>query len=86
MRGVLNKILVKPARVEAARVRGRIEEALERRADREAERIQVAVANGEVTLTGRVHSWQERDSIVGSVAHAPGVSSVRDRLRVDPWF
>jgi osmotically-inducible protein OsmY len=86
VRGVLNKILVEPARVEAAQVRNRIEEALERRADREAERIQVAVEKGEVELTGRVHSWQERDSIIGAVAHAPGVRSVRDHLRVDPWF
>jgi osmotically-inducible protein OsmY len=86
VRGVLNKILVKPAHVDSAAVRRAIEEALERRADREADRIHVAVESGEVTMTGRVHSWQERDSIVGAVAHARGVQSVRDHLRVDPWF
>lgn len=86
VRGVLDKIAVKPVRAESAAVRRRIEEALERRADREADRIQVAVEDGTVTLRGRVHSWQERDSVVSAVAHAAGVQSVRDRLRVDPWF
>jgi osmotically-inducible protein OsmY len=86
VRGVLDKIRIKPVRADPTAVRRRIEQALERRAEREAERIQVAVENGAVTLTGQVHSWQERDSIVGSAAHAPGVHTVNDRLRIDPWF
>lgn len=86
VRGLLNKITVRPIRTDPAALRRRIEEALERRAEREAGRICVAVEDGTVTLTGRVHSWQERDSVVGAVAHAAGVQSVRDQLRVDPWF
>jgi osmotically-inducible protein OsmY len=86
VRGVLNKIRVKPLTADSETVRRRIEEALERRAEREADRIHVAVEDGAVALTGRVHSWQERDSIVGAAAHAPGVQAVRDHLRVDPWF
>ena len=86
VRGLLNKITVKPVRADSAVLRRKIEEALERRAEREADRISVDVEDGSVTLTGRVHSWQERDSVVGAIAHAGGVQSVRDRLRVDPWF
>jgi osmotically-inducible protein OsmY len=86
VRGVLNKIVVLPRRIEPTAVKHRIEEALERRAEREADRIAVEVKDGLVTLTGRVHSWQERDSVVGAASHAPGVRSVRDKLRVDPWF
>ena len=86
VRGLLNKITVKPVRADSSALRRKIEEALERRAEREADRISVDVEDGSVTLTGRVHSWQERDSVVGAIAHAAGVQSVRDRLRVDPWF
>ena len=86
VRGVADKIRIKPVRADSAKVRQRIEQALERRAEREAERIHVAVQDGVATLTGRVHSWQERDSVVGSAAHAPGVHTVNDHLRVDPWF
>jgi osmotically-inducible protein OsmY len=63
VRGVLNKIQVKPVQADSAALRRRIEEALERRAEREADCIRVQVHNGTVTLTGRVHSWQERDSV-----------------------
>ncbi len=86
VRGLLNKIRVRPVRADSDALRRRIEETLERRASREADRIQVEVEDGLVTLTGRVHSWQERDSVVGAVAHGPGVQDVRDHLRVDPWF
>lgn len=86
VRGVADQIRIKPVRADSAKVRQRIEQALERRATREAERIHVSLEDGVATLTGRVHSWQERDSVVGSAAHAPGIHTVNDHLRVDPWF
>ena len=88
VRSVLNRIHVRPAAAatDTARLHRAIAEALERRAEREAERIEVQLRDGEATLTGRVHSWQERASIVGTVSHAPGVRSVCDLLRVDPSF
>lgn len=85
VRGMINKIVVKAEDVEPNQLRASIEEALERRAEREAHAIDIEVDNGTVTLTGRVHSWRERRAIVGSVAHAPGVRSVDDHLRVDPY-
>ena len=83
---VINKLAVKPPEVDSEELRADIEEALERRADREAERLRVEVSDGLVELRGRVHSWQERRAVVGSVRHAPGVSEVKDRLRIDPYF
>ena len=87
--GVVNKLAVAPreaVRVDAGRLRSDIEGALERRAEREAERLRVEVQDGVVELHGRVHSWQERRAVVGSVSHAPGVREVKDRLRIDPYF
>ena len=84
--GVANKILVTPKQVDAEELRGRIEYALGRRADREAERLRIEINDGAVDLFGRVHSWQEKRAVLGSISHAPGVCAVRDHLRVDPYF
>jgi osmotically-inducible protein OsmY len=59
---------------------------LERRAEREAERLRIEVGDGTVNLWGRVHSWQEKRAVLGSIMHAPGVRAVNDHLRIDPYF
>jgi osmotically-inducible protein OsmY len=64
----------------AANVRRAIEDVLERRAEREARRVHVDVHDGTVTLTGPVHSWAERKSIVAAARFTPGVRAVEDRL------
>ena len=84
--GVTNRITIHKRPVSADELRSEIEQALERRADREAERLRVEVNDGAVDLFGRVHSWQEKRAVIGSVSHAPGVVQVRDHLRVDPYF
>lgn len=83
--GVTNRIQVSPPRVDPKEIRLTIEDALERRADREAERIMVDVDNGKVVLRGVVHSWREKRAILGAVSHAPGVREVEDVLRIDPY-
>jgi osmotically-inducible protein OsmY len=75
---------VAPTGVEPAEVRRAIEEALGRRAGREASRIRVEVRGDEVSLEGVVRSWAEKRAVVGAVAHAPGVGKVNDRLYVEP--
>ncbi len=85
VKGVWNQIAVKPKKVDPATIRSMIEEALERRADREAAGLDVQVDDGTVTLTGRVRSWLEKDAVIGAVEHAPGVRTVSDKLRIDPW-
>src|SRR4029079_9849992 len=84
--GVTNKITVHKQPIDSEDLREEIELALEQRADREAERLRVEVNDGAVDLFGRVHSWQERTALVGSISHAPGVVQVRDHLRIDPYF
>jgi osmotically-inducible protein OsmY len=84
--GVINKINITPRQVDPKELREEIEYALARRADREAERLRIEVNDGVVDLFGRVHSWQEKRAIVGSISHAAGVSEIRDHLRIDPYF
>jgi osmotically-inducible protein OsmY len=86
VRGVINNIVVRAADVEERNVRLAIETALERRAEREAKRIEVSVDDGVVTLTGWVRSWLEKQSVVGAVGHAPGITEVIDHLQVDPYL
>lgn len=82
VRGVSNKIIV-TAVVNPQRIQELIENVLAVRADREAQRIQVRVSGGKVTLTGTVHSWEERNSILGAISHAPGVTAVCDHLQIE---
>jgi osmotically-inducible protein OsmY len=84
--GLTNKIKVAPRQVAQKDLRDQIEYALERRADRQAEALRIEIHGGEVDLSGRVHSWQEKRAIIGSISHAPGVAVVKDHLRVDPYF
>jgi len=84
--GVVNKITIHKQEVNVKQLREEIEFALERRADREAERLRIEVNDGAVDLWGRTHSWQEKRAVLGSISHAPGVTQVRDHLRIDPYF
>jgi len=84
--GVTNRLTVRKRPVDSEELRKEIEFALEQRADREAERFRIEVNDGAVDLFGRVHSWQEKRAVVGSISHADGVIQVRDHLRIDPYF
>lgn len=80
--GVTNLITVKP-RVKADIVEGRIREALERQANREAKKIEVGVAGTAVTLRGKVHSLAERHAAQGAAWSAPGVTRVINDILVE---
>lgn len=86
--GVRNYLIVSPSTVGADKVRAMIERVFERRArheiEREAERIQVSVIEGNVTLTGKVGSFAEKRAILGALSHAPGVHTVTDHLSIEP--
>jgi osmotically-inducible protein OsmY len=81
IRGVHNEIDVVPT-LDSGDLQLKIEEALERRAIREADRIAVRVHNGRVTLSGEVQSWAEKRAIIGLVSHAPGVRYLEDHLAI----
>lgn len=84
--GVTNNITIRKQKIDVRQLRDEIESALERRATRQAERLRIEVNDGAVELWGRVHSWQEKRAVIGSVAHAPGLKQLRDHLRIDPYF
>ncbi|QXC53057.1 BON domain-containing protein (plasmid) [Agrobacterium salinitolerans] len=79
--GVTNWIEVKP-RVSVADVKKRIEDALKRNAEVEAQKIRINVADGEVVLEGKVDAWSERQAAERAAWAAPGVRSVVDHLRI----
>ncbi len=86
VRGVTNDITVAAKKVDATKVRRAIEDTLQRRAEREADRIDVEVSDGKVTMEGRVNSWPEKQAILEAVRHAPGVRFVDANLKIEPYF
>ena len=85
LRGIDNRLTVEPPKADPEQLRKSIEQALERRAEREAEKIDVSIRDGIVTLKGRVRTWAEKDAVIGAVSHAPGIREVSDQLFVRPW-
>lgn len=79
--GISNEITLR-VRPVAANVSRKIEEALTRQAVREAKHIQVSVDGTTVKLSGKVHSWQERDAAQGVAWTAPGVRAVINELNI----
>ena len=79
--GISNEITLR-VRPRASDLSRKIQEALTRQALREAKHIQVAVDGTTVTLSGTVHSWQERAAAQGVAWSAPGVHAVINELRV----
>ncbi|MEA2995830.1 MAG: hypothetical protein QOG74_1379 [Alphaproteobacteria bacterium] len=83
VKGVSNTILLKP-RAEPTEVKRKIQEALRRSAEVDANRIEVEARGGEVTLKGTVRSWIEREEAERAAWAAPGVTKVEDRIVVSP--
>lgn len=83
VRGVTNLIKVKP-KVQPAEseLKRRIEDALVRNAETDADRITVDVDGGKVILNGHVRSWAERDAAERAAWSAPGVTEVVNRITV----
>lgn len=74
-------VTIKP-NVSTAVVKADIYAALTRRATSDSKNIKVAVDGGEVTLTGSVHSWAERELANSSAWGAPGVRNVVDQMTI----
>ena len=83
VKGVSNTILLKP-RAEPTEVKRKIQEALRRSAEVDANRIEVEARGGEVVLKGTVRSWIEREEAERAAWAAPGVTKVEDRIIVRP--
>ncbi len=80
--GVSDQISIHPSLPlpSATAIQADIEAALKRTSIAEAQKISVAVQGSVVTLSGTVHSWDERDSATHSAWGTPGVRNVVDTL------
>ena len=77
--GVSDQIVVTPS-VKASVVKADIEAAIKRAATEDAKRITVGVSGTDVTLSGSIHSWAERDLATQSAWKSPGVRKVIDNM------
>lgn len=83
VRGVYNEIVVNQSEARTENVREAIEGTLRQRAQFESDRIHISLADGQVTLSGTVHSWEEERAIIYAASRAPGVQGVNDRLSIE---
>lgn len=81
--GVTNKITIRHPTVDLSNVKSKIESALRRHAQVEANAIKVIVQNGnKVMLEGKVNNMSERRAAENAAWSAAGVASVEDRLTI----
>ena len=81
VRSIRNRIEITP-KVYAGDIRGKIRQTFKRHADVDADKIQIAVTDGTVTLDGEVTNWREREDAEIAAWSAPGVIHVKNRLSV----
>jgi len=84
VRGVINAITVRP-RVTASpqELQQKIENALVRNAETDAQRITIDVDGSKVTLRGTVRSWMEKREAERIAWSSPGVTSVDNRIQIE---
>jgi osmotically-inducible protein OsmY len=83
VKDVTNLISLKP-QATPTEIKRKIEEALRRSAEIDAQRVIVAADGSEVTLEGNVRSWAEREEAERAAWAMPGVTQVHNRISVSP--
>lgn len=79
---IVNLVTIRPT-ASAADIGERIENALRRNAEIEASGIHAGVIDGNVTLEGGVHSWNERRAAERAAWSVQGVTRVDNRISVN---
>src|SRR5260221_3436212 len=85
VRGVTNLIRVRPHTTpNPQELKRKIEEALVRSAETDAQRITVEAQGNKVILRGKVRSWAERQEAERMAWSAPGVTEVENGTLIEP--
>ena len=81
VREITNLITVAPKAL-TADFKSRIDEALKRLVEPDADNIEIEVTDGKVVLAGEVHFWAEREEAERILWAAPGVSQVENKIKI----
>lgn len=84
VKGVTNQLKVRTSSPAPKDIQQRIERALLRNAETDAQHVTVEVQGHNVILRGTVRSWAERRAAEGSAGSAPGISNVENHITVSP--
>ena len=82
VKGVANLITVKP-HVTPSELKKKIEDALVRNAEIDANKITVEVQGSKAILKGTVRAWAEKEEAARVAWSAPGITSVENRITVE---
>ena len=81
VRGITNRMTLKP-RTTARDIIAKLEQTFKRSAEIDADKIQIEIHDGSVTLRGSVHSWYEFDDATRAAFSLPGVKHVENLTHV----
>jgi len=85
VRGVTNRITLKTKTViNPKEVKGKIAAAFHRSATIDASSVHVEISGSQIKLHGKVRTWSERQEAENAVWSLPGITSVDNKIEVDP--